>query len=148
MASNELPGNDAYQLRLTPRGDHLQVEVSGDVDAQAVRIAYWRHIAREARARGERKLLVHDRRKGIPATPAELAELAQLLKDQAEHFDRVAVVEPTPEFLPAVEHAEILGQAAGINVRIFIDAAQALRWLRYGSPDDVPGDTLLGFTSH
>lgn len=144
MASQELPGNSAYQLRLTPRGDHLQVDVSGDVDAQTVRIAYWKQIAREGRARGERKLLVHDRRKGIPATPAELAELAQLLQDQAGYFDRVAVVEPRPEFLPAVEHAEILGQAAGINVRIFIDAAQAVRWLRYGSPDDMPGEALLG----
>jgi hypothetical protein len=144
MASKELPEHATYELRLTPRNDHLQVDVSGDIDAQAVRIAYWQQIAREARARGQRKLLVHDRRKGTPATPGELAELAQLLKGEAEHFDRVAVVEPTPEFLPAVEHAEILGQAAGINVRIFIDAAQAVRWLRYGSPDDVPDEALLG----
>ena len=133
-----------YALQLTPRGDHLQVNVSGEVDAQSVRIAYWRQIAAEAKARGQRKLLVHDRRKGVPATPFELAELAQLLKGEAEHFDRVAVVEPTPEFLPAVEHAEIFGQAAGINVRIFIDAAQAVRWLRYGSPDDEPGGGLTG----
>jgi hypothetical protein len=144
MSSQSPSKPAAYDLRLTPRGDHLQVNVSGDVDAQAVRIAYWRQIADEAKARGQRKLLVHDRRKGIPATPIELAELAQLLKGEAEHFDRVAVVEPTPEFLPAVEHAEIFGQAAGINVRIFIDAAQAVRWLRYGSPDDEPDGGMAG----
>ena len=144
MANQTSSNSPGYDLRLTPRGDHLQVDVSGDVDAQAVRIAYWRQIAIEAKARGQRKLLVHDRRKGVPATPMELAELAQLLRNEAPHFDRVAVVEPTPEFLPAVEHAEILGQAEGINIRIFIDAAQAVRWLRYGSPDDEPEGGLPG----
>jgi hypothetical protein len=143
MASRKIPHDPGYALRLTPRTDHLQVHVSGDIDAQAVRIAYWRQIAIEAKQLGLRKLLVHDRRKGTPATPAELAELARLFKDEALNFDRVAVVEPTPEFLPAVEHAEILGQAAGINIRIFIDAAQAERWLRYGSPDDTPEDERI-----
>jgi hypothetical protein len=140
MSTHEPSTHPGYDLRLTPRGDHLQVNVSGDIDAQVVRIAYWGQIAREAKARGQRKLLVHDRRKGTPASQLELAELAQLFKHEAQHFDRVAVVEPTPEFLPAGEHAEILAQAAGINMRIFIDAAQAERWLRYGSPDDVPSD--------
>ena len=136
MSTQHSPSTTDYALRLTPSGDHLRVEVSGDIDAQAVRIAYWRQIAEEAKARGLRKVLVRDRRKGHPASPNELAELAQLFKSEAPNFDRVAVVEPTPEFLPAVEHAEIFAQAAGINVRIFVDAAQAERWLRYGSPDD------------
>jgi hypothetical protein len=135
---NHLPTDPGYTLRLTTRGDHLLVQVAGDIDAQAVRIAYWRQIAEEGKARGQRNLLVYDRMKGKPASPTEIAELAQLLKNEAPNFDRVAVVEPTAEFLPAVEHAEILGQAAGINVRIFIDSAQAERWLRYGSPDDQP----------
>ena len=125
-----------YSLEVEPADDLLLVRVSGDVDAQAVRIAYWREIAALGRARNVRKLLVVDRRKGKPATPPELAELAQLFRGEAAHFDRVAVVEPTPEFLPAIEHAEILGQGAGINVRVFGDVAAALRWLRYGSPDD------------
>ncbi|QSX77810.1 STAS/SEC14 domain-containing protein [Agrilutibacter solisilvae] len=143
MAHFEPFRDPRYALRLTPATDHLRVEVSGDIDAQPVRIAYWRQIAEEAKARGLRKVLVHDRRKGAPASPAELAELAQLFRGEAVNFDRVAVVEPSPEFLPAVEHAEIFGQAAGINVRIFTDAQQAERWLRYGSPDDEPaGDQL------
>ena len=125
-----------YSLKVEPADDVLQVRVSGDVDAQAVRIAYWRQIAALGRERGVRKLLVVDRRKGVPATPSELAELAHLFHGEAEHFDRVAVVEPTPEFLPAIEPAEILGQDAGINVRVFGEVAPALRWLRYGSPDD------------
>ena len=125
-----------YSLEVEPADDLLLIRVSGHVDAQAVRIAYWREIAALGRARGVRKLLVVDRRKGKPATPPELAELAQLFRGEAAHFDRVAVVEPTPEFLPAIEHAEILGQGAGINVRVFGEVASALRWLRYGSPDD------------
>lgn len=125
-----------YSLKVEPADDVLLVRVSGDVDAQAVRIAYWRQIAAMGRERRVRKLLVVDRRKGTPATPPELAELAHLFRGEAEHFDRVAVVEPTPEFLPAIEHAEILGQGAGINVRVFGEVEPALRWLRYGSPDD------------
>ena len=125
-----------YALRLIERGDVLEVQVSGGVDAQQVRIAYWQEIADEGKARGLRKLLVTDRKKGVPATPSELSELAALLQHEARHFDRVAVVEPTPEFVPAVEYAEIYGQGLGINVRIFSDIREAERWLRYGSPDD------------
>ena len=110
--------------------------MEGDIDAQSIRIAYWRRIAEEGRARGARKLLVTDRKKHKPATPAELAELARLLQHEAPNFDRVAVVEPTPEFLPAIEYAEIFGQGVGINVRIFSERRDAERWLRYGSPDD------------
>ena len=45
MATQATSDSPGYDLRLTPRGDHLQVNVSGDIDAQAVRIAYWRQIA-------------------------------------------------------------------------------------------------------
>jgi hypothetical protein len=125
-----------YRLQLAEHGDILHVEVSGDVDAQAVRIAYWREIAAEGKARGLRKILVRDRKKGSPASPAELADLAMLFHDEADNFDRVAVIEPTPEFVPAIEYAEIFGQSMGINVRIFSAQREAERWLRYGSPDD------------
>ena len=125
-----------YTLRLIEHGDFLHFEVSGDVDAQAVRIAYWREIAAQARERGFRKVLVTDRKKGQPARPAELAELAVLFHEEASNFDRVAVIEPTPEFMPAVEYAEIFGQSMGINVRVFSARRDAERWLRYGSPDD------------
>src|SRR5688572_19221352 len=89
---NHLPTDPGYTLRLTTRGDHLLVQVAGDIDAQAVRIAYWRQIAEEGKARGQRKLLVYDRMKGKPASPIEIGELAQLLKNEAPNFDRVAVV--------------------------------------------------------
>src|SRR5688572_17678733 len=89
---NPLPNDPGYTLRLTTRGDHLLVQVAGDIDAQAVRIAYWRQIAEEAKALGQRKLLVYDRKKGKPASPIEIGELAQLLKNEAPNFDRVAVV--------------------------------------------------------
>lgn len=125
-----------YTLHLVEHGDFLQVEVGGDVDAQEVRIAYWREIASQGKSRGFRKILVRDRKKGQPASPAELAELAVLFQEEAGNFDRVAVIEPTPEFMPAVEYAEIFGQSMGINVRVFSVHGDAERWLRYGSPDD------------
>ena len=126
----------AYRLAFTQADGFLRVQVSGDIDAQAVRIAYWREIVATARDRSERKLLVLDRKKGQPATPDELAEMARLFSADAVHIDRVAVVEPTTTFLPAMEHAEIQGRSAGINLRIFADEASAERWLLFGSADD------------
>lgn len=126
----------AYRLVFAQADGFLQVQVSGDIDAQAVRIAYWREIVATARERGERKLLVLDRKKGQAASPDELAEMARLFSADAVHVDRVAVVEPTTSFLPAMEHAEIHGRSAGINVRIFADEASAERWLLFGGADD------------
>ncbi len=126
----------AYRLTFTPADGFLRVQVSGNIDAQAVRIAYWREIVGTARDRGERKLLVLDRKKGTPASPGELAEMARLFSADAVHVDRVAVVEPTTAFLQAMEHAEIQGRSAGINVRIFADEASAERWLLFGTADD------------
>lgn len=132
------PPEPEYRLAWSTRDDILHVQVSGPIDAQRVRIAYWREIADTGRRRGFRKLLVIDRKKGQPATPDELLELTQRLMADREHFDRVAVVEPTDAFLPAIEHAEIIGREHGINVRVFGDLGSAERWLRFGSPDDAP----------
>lgn len=126
----------AYRLDCTVDGDILKARVEGDVDAQPVRVAYWREIVRTAHARQCRKLLVIDRKKGRPATPEELAELAHAFRDLADAFERIAVVEPTAEFMSAVEHGEILARSQGINVRIFADAATAERWIHFGSADD------------
>lgn len=125
-----------YTLHLVEQGDFLEIDVGGDDDSQAVRIAYWRDIASEAKARAYRKVLVTDRKKSHPASPAELAELAVLFQEEGGNFDRVAVIEPTPEFMSAVEYGEIFGQSMGINVRVFSARHEAERWLRYGSPDD------------
>jgi hypothetical protein len=130
------PSDPGFALRFSRRSGWLQVEVSGDIDAQSVRIGYWRAIAEEARARGVRKVLVFDRKKGHPASPDELAELAVMFRDERSHFDRVAVVEPTLGFLPSIEHAEIYGREQGINVRVFADPDEAERWLWYGAGDD------------
>jgi hypothetical protein len=125
-----------YRLSVKTEGDTLIVQVSGEVDAQYVRIAYWTEIVAIAHAHGCRKLLVTDRKKGSPASPAELVELAQLFTEEGEYFERVAVIEPNPTFMPAIEHAEIFARAAGINVRIFADVKSATHWLYYGSADD------------
>lgn len=136
MPTTQHPHDPGYAVRFTTRDDLLRAEVSGDIDAQEIRIAYWRAIAAEARARGVRKLLVTDRKKGQPASPSELAELVLLFREEAKNFDRIAVIEPTLEFMPVTEHVEIFGRAEGINIRIFSEYDPAERWLRYGSPDD------------
>ena len=125
-----------YSLQFAERGGFLHVDVHCDVDSQPVRIAHWKALVEEAHARGLRKLLVFDRIKQDPATPQQLAEMALLFRGEAMNFDRVAVIERRPELLPAVEHGEILTRDVGINLRIFVDPADAERWLRYGSPDD------------
>jgi hypothetical protein len=122
-----------YNLAIGSEGDTLIVRVSGPIDAQRVRIAYWREIVATARARHCRKLLVIDRKKGQPATPTELAELALIFSADAQHFDRVAVVEPNPKFLPTMEHGEIFGRTAGINIRIFPERKAAEHWLHFGA---------------
>ena len=125
-----------YLLRLEQHIDFLQVEVHASANTQAVRIAFWQEIASEAKARGMRRLLVVDRRKGEPGTAAEMAELAAMFRHKAGDFDRIAVIETMPEYLPAAQYGEIHGQSVGINLRVFSVAAEAERWLRYGSPDD------------
>jgi hypothetical protein len=130
------PSEQAYRLEFAVDGDILRVQVSGEVDAQPVRLAYWHEIVTTAQARHCRKLLVTDRKKGEPATSQELAELTHAFRELHDKFERVAVVEPTAEFMPAVEHAEIFARTLDINLRLFADAATAERWLRFGSGDD------------
>jgi hypothetical protein len=126
----------AYRLTWTVEGDLFRARVEGEVDAQPVRLAYWREIVATARARHCRTVLVVDRKKGRPATPEELGELAFAFREVGDLFERIAVVEPTAEFLPAIEHGEIHARSLGINVRIFADVGEAERWARFGSADD------------
>jgi hypothetical protein len=124
-----------YRLAFASDDGMLRAKVSGGEDAQAVRIAYWREIVAEGLKRQVRLLLVTDRKKGAPASPGELAELASLMAEFAPNFDKVAVVEPTAEFFSAVQHGEILGQELGINVRVFSEESLAEQWLRFGSTE-------------
>lgn len=133
METSEHPD---FNLSYRKRGDTLYFQVSGDVDSQAVRIAYWQEIVAITRRLGIRKLLVVDRKKHQPATQLELAELARIMHGHRDIADRVAVVEPTPAFVPAVEHAEIEGREMGINVRVFGNQQDAERWLMYGLYDE------------
>lgn len=124
-----------YELSSRIRGDTLYFQVSGDVDSQAVRLAYWQEIVTITRASGLRKLLVVDRKKHKPASQIELVELTKHMQAHRAIVDRVALVEPTPEFVPAVEHAEIEGLERGINIRVFGNLYDAERWLTYGLSD-------------
>lgn len=126
----------AYRLSIAVEGDLLRVRVSGEIDAQDVRLAYWREIIDTAHAHQCRRLLVIDRKKTRPASPDELAALALAFREHRDDFERVGVFEPTAAFVPAIEHAEIHGRAQGINVRIFSDLVEAERWVRFGSADD------------
>jgi len=130
------PDPPAYRLTMAVEGDLLRVQVEGEIDAQAVRLAYWHEIIAAGLAHQCRKLLVLDRKKHKPASPEELAELTYTFRRNGEDFDRIGVFEPIAAFLPALEHGEIHGRAVGINVRIFGDLAEAERWVRFGSGDD------------
>lgn len=128
--------NADFHVAYRKQGDTLHFRVSGDIDSQAVRIAYWQEIVAITKREGLRKLLVVDRKKHKPASPEELAQLAAMMQIHSTIADRVAVVEPTAKFVSAMEHAEIEGREAGINVRIFNRVEDAERWLMYGSSDE------------
>lgn len=128
--------NSDFQVAYRKQGDTLHFQVSGDIDSQAVRIAYWQEIVAITKREGLRKLLVVDRKKHKPASPEELAQLAAMMQIHSTIADRVAVVEPTAKFVSAMEHAEIEGREAGINVRVFNRVEDAERWLMYGSSDE------------
>jgi hypothetical protein len=124
-----------FQLAYRKQGDTLHFQVSGNFDSQEIRIAYWQEIASIIKQEGFRKILVLDRKKLVPASQQEMAQLADLMKIHSDIVDWVAIVEPTPEFVSAAEHAEIEGRAVGFNVRVFSRKEDAERWLMYGLSD-------------
>lgn len=125
-----------FQVHCRKRGDTLHFKVTGDVDSQAVRLAYWQEIVTITKQYGLRKLLVLDRKKHKPASQDELVQLAAMMKIHNGLADRLAVVEPTAAFISAAEHAEIEGREVGINVRVFSSVEEAERWLMHGLSDE------------
>lgn len=120
-------------LRFQQEQDVLRVWVEGVVESsQQARIAYWKEIVTEARRLDCRRLLVVDRKKGRTATPLELTQMAVHFRAEASHFDAIAVVESDPDFVPQLEHGEIVARMIGINLRIFADKRSAEHWLNYG----------------
>jgi len=128
--------NPEFHVAYRKQGDILHFQVSGDIDSQAIRIAYWQEIVAITQREGLRKLLVVDRKKHKPANPEELAQLVALMQIHSRVADRIAIVEPMAKFVSAMEHAEIEGREFGFNVRIFNRVEEAERWLMYGSSDD------------
>jgi len=133
MQSNDDPD---FKVAYRKHGEILHFRVTGDIDSQAIRIAYWQEIVAITKREGLRKLLVVDRKKHKPANPEELAQLAAMMQIHSTIADRIALVEPTAKFVSAMEHAEIEGREVGINVRIFNRIEDAERWLMYGSSDE------------
>ena len=133
MQSSKNPDFDVTYRR---HGDTLRFQVSGDVDSQETRVAYWQEIVNIIKREGLRKILVVDRKKLVPASQAQMTQLASVMKVHSDIVDWVAIVEPTPEFVSAAEHAEIEGRAVGFNVRVFSYVEDAERWLMYGLSDE------------
>jgi hypothetical protein len=126
------PQHPAFQLEWLNRGLWWQVTVSGGIDSQQTRIAYWQEIVSKSIQTGKRNLLVIDRKKNSPANANELADLLQRFHSFALEFEKIAVVEPNPQFVSAVQFAEIVGIEHDINVRVFNSIADAEHWLKYG----------------
>jgi hypothetical protein len=127
--------NASFQIAYQKQGDILRFRVSGDFDSQEVRLAYWREIVGIIKNEGLRKILVLDRKKLVPASQKEMMQLADAMKIYSDIVDWVAIVEPTPAFVAAAEHAEIEGRSAGFNIRVFSSVDDAERWLMYGLSD-------------
>ena len=132
MQSSKNPDFDVTYRR---QGDTLRFQVTGDVDSQETRIAYWQEIVNIIKREGLRKILVVDRKKLVPASQEQMTQLASVMKIHSDIVDWVAIVEPSLEFVSAAEHAEIEGRAVGFNVRVFSYVEDAERWLMYGLSD-------------
>jgi hypothetical protein len=109
------------------------VQVIGGIDSQQTRVAYWKEIVDTAIQSHKRNLLVIDRKKKSPASAEELIDLLQRFHSLATHFDKIAVIEPNPQFVSAVQFAEIAGIEHDINVRVFHVLSEAEHWLKYGN---------------
>ncbi len=121
-----------WRLRFEDRDDYLFAEVRGPADSLAITTAYWRQIEAECARRDTRKLLVCDRLRGEPATPADFSQLARNLCGGVLEKLRIAFHEPVAEHLRHVEHGELAMREAGFTLRVFGSELEAELWLRYG----------------
>jgi hypothetical protein len=117
-------------LSIRSSGGVLRVRLMGETQTHTARLACWREIAAAARAADCHRLLLIDREYGTHVGVAELAELALLLRAEASHFERIAVVEPARGLRTTMSHGEHVARALGIPVRLFETERAAKAWLR------------------
>lgn len=119
-----------HALSLRINGDILRARLASGADSHSARIACWREIVAAAHAADCRKILLIDRKRGSHVGATELAQLAMILRTDASHFDRIAVVEPASALRTTMGYGETVARALGIPVRLFDDAQHAMKWLR------------------
>ena len=100
------------------RGDTLCFHVTGNVDWQAVPIAYWQEIVAITQHRSLRKLRVPNRKKYKPASGNELVQQAPTMKVNHSIADRDAVTKPTGKFTSAVNCDGPLATACALQASI------------------------------
>ena len=126
----------SFRLRFEKRPGYLYAHVSGPEDSPAISLAYWTSIAAECRKRRPASLMVRDTLEGVAATPEEIAGQMPHLRGLGLEGLRIAFVEETSAHVPLMEIGESIAREHGFMVRVFGREDEAIRWLRYGSPDD------------
>ena len=126
----------SFRLRFEKRPGYLYAHVSGPEDSPAISLAYWKAVAAECRKRRAPAVLLRDNLEGAAATPEEIAQQMPHLRGLGLEGLRIAFVEDTSAYLPLMEVGESIAREHGFTVRVFGREDEAVRWLRYGSPDD------------
>lgn len=118
-----------YSIVFASRDGVLHAHVAGVSSLEAT-IGYWREIAREARERDAKLLLLIDELRGEPLGESDWLQLVTAL--QNEGLQRLRIAHVKPGGLQAIEYCEIFAREAGIEARVFEHEALAEIWLRYG----------------
>jgi len=114
------------EIRPHPAG--LRVHVTG-ANSLANTIAYWTRVLREVRDRPRPVLLV-DELTGPALTDDDWLLLVGAMSGTALEGVRIAHVKPRG--LGTLESCEQHAADAGFDARVFVDEAEASRWLRFG----------------
>ena len=128
--STPTPRRD-LEIEFQPHPAGLRVHVTG-ANTLSNTIAYWTAVLRRIRARPRPVLLV-DELEGPPLTPDDWRGLVTAMAGSELQSVRIAHVKPRG--LDALEFCELHAKDAGFDARVFVDEAEASRWLRYGESE-------------
>lgn len=134
VVSIERLDGTGFSIELEDRAGYLRVLVRGDVDTQAVSVAYWTMIGVECSRRGTTAVLVVE---DLPAWPNVPAEVFEAVTDAAVAAGlrevRCAFVDQHEE-VEANEYGMMIGTEKGLTIMMFSNESYAEHWLRFGSP--------------
>ena len=128
------PATRDLDVQFQPHPAGLRVHVTG-ANTLPNTIAYWTAVLREVRSRPRSVLLV-DELSGPPLTPDDWHVLVAAMAGTELQAVRIAHVKPRG--LDALEFCELHAKDAGFDARVFVDEAEASRWLRYGESGRMP----------